>query len=103
MSNDERLRWITNPPTLDTYSFHVRLADTPTGTIATLYAEGRCDRKRRNLWTYSETIEAFGGRYGVHDLLTHISMVAVQDRPTTEQALTRGLVGSAWDQPELPF
>ena len=101
--NPDRLRWITNPPTLDQFTFRVDLADSPTGTYATLWAEGRCRRKRGALWTYNETIGLEGGRYHLSDLVTHLSLVATQDRPTSEAALTRGLIGSAWDQPELPF
>lgn len=82
---------------------NVRFAQTPSGVLATLYAEGRCDRKKTALWTYSETIEVFGGRYALSDLVTHLSLVVSQDRPTSDTALTRGLVGSAWEQPELPW
>lgn len=99
-----RLQWITTrPPTLDAFSINVRLAETPTGTLATLWGSGTCDRKRGTLWTYQETIGLDADRYSCHDLISHLVLVALQDRPTTEQALTRGLLGSAWEQPELPF
>lgn len=101
--DQDRLRWITKPPTLDHWSLNVRFAETPTGTLATVYAEGRCDRKRSSLWYHHETIPVEHGRYSLHDLITHLSMVVAQDRPTTNQALTRGMMGAAWEQPELPF
>lgn len=101
--NEERLRWITRKPTLDQVRAVVDLADTPQGTIATVFIQGLCTRKRGSLWTYSETIQVDGGRYNLSDLVTHVMLVAGQDRPVSEQELTRGLVGSAWEQPELPF
>lgn len=99
----DRVQWITRPATLDRFSLTVTLADTPTGPIATLWAAGQCNRKRGNLWVYDETCPAEGGRYSLVDLVTHLTLVAVQDRPTSNKALTQGLVGSAWEQPELPF
>lgn len=101
--DQDRLRWITKPPTLDAYEIKVDLIDTPTGPMATVWAGGRCRRRRGWLWTHTETFALANGRYGVHDIVTHISMVAEQDRPTTNADLTRGLIGSAWEQPELPF
>lgn len=98
-----RLQWITRPPTLDSFGISCRFAQTPTGLLITLYAEGRCDRKRGTIWTYNETIEADQDRYSAPDLVHHLALVAIQDRPTTDLALTRGLCGSAWEQPELPF
>jgi hypothetical protein len=101
--DQDRLKWITRPATLDAYEIKVDLAETPTGTVATVWAAGTCKRKRGYLWTHTETFVLGDGRYGVHDVVTHISMVAEQDRPRTNQELTRGLIGSAWEQPELPF
>lgn len=102
MDND-RLRWITKPATLDRYEVRVEFAETPSGTFATVWAAGYCARKRGTLWTHTETVAVENGRYSVHDLVTHLSMVAEQDRPTTNAALTRGLCGAAWEQPELPW
>jgi hypothetical protein len=99
----ERLRWITSPPTLDAYKIDVRFAETPQGTLATLYAEGRCDRRRGTLWTHTETIEVAPGRYTLNDLVTHISLVCSQDRPISNVGFTRAMTGACWEQPELPF
>lgn len=98
-----RLQWITKPPTLDAYEIKVTFADIPGQSVATVWAAGTCRRKRGYLWTHTEVVPVSDNRYTVHDLVTHLSMVAEQDRPTSDGALTRGLLGSAWEQPELPF
>ena len=101
--NEDRLRWITRPPTLDAFTIGARFAQTPTGLLITLHAAGACDRKRGAIWTYNETIGVDEGRYSAADLIHHLALVAIQDRPSTDLALTRGLCGSGWEQPELPF
>lgn len=102
MDND-RLRWITRPPTLDSWEVRVEFAESPTGTYATLWAAGRCKRKRGHLWVHTETVGVEPDRYSLHDLITHLSMAVEQDRPTSNAALTRSLCGEAWEQPELPW
>lgn len=102
MDND-RLKWITKPATLDSFEIKVDLLNGPEGPYAVVWAAGSCKRKRGYLWTHTETVALASGRYSVHDLVTHLSMVAEQDRPTSNQALTRGLCGAAWEQPELPW
>lgn len=101
--DEERTRWITRKATLDSWELRIDFAATPTGTYATLWAAGRCARKRGTLWTHTETVEVAPGRYSIHDLVTHLSLVCEQDRPTSNQALTRALCGAAWEQPELPW
>lgn len=101
--NEDRIRWITKKPTLDSWECKVRFADTPSGPVATLWAAGRCDRKRGYLWTHDETVAIGPGRYTIHDLITHLSLAVEQDRPVTNVELTRALCGEAWEQPELPF
>lgn len=101
--NEDRLRWITRPATLDAWQMTVTFAETPTGTLATVWAAGSCARKRGALWTHTETIQVDPGHYNLHDLVTHLSMVVEQDRPTSNKALTEALCGTNWDQPELPF
>jgi len=101
--DEDRMRWITKPATLDAYEIKVTLADLPGQSIATVWAAGTCRRKRGYLWTHTEVIEVGNARYSLHDLVTHLSMVAEQDRPTSDAQLTRALLGSAWEQPELPF
>lgn len=98
-----RLQWITSPKTLDGWECRVRFSDTPSGTIAHLWAAGTCDRRRGYLWTHEESVPVDGNRYSLHDLITHLSIAVEQDRPTSNAALTRSLVGEAWEQPELPW
>lgn len=102
MDND-RLQWITKKPCLDTWVCSVTFSDTPSGTLAHLFASGQCNRKRGNLWTHEETAPVAPGRYSIHDLVTHLSMAVEQDRPTNNRELTRALCGEAWEQPELPW
>lgn len=99
----ERLRWITSPPTLDSFQITGRFVPSPSGLLLDLYADGRCDRKRSTLWTHSELVEVGGDRYQASDLIHHLALVILQDRPNSNVALTRGLCGAAWEQPELPF
>lgn len=99
----ERLQWITRPATLDGWQVTVTYSETPSGTIATVWAAGSCSRKRGALWTHSETVAVDGDRYHASDLVHHLALVCDQDRPANDRQLTRALLGAAWDQPELPF
>lgn len=101
--DQERLRWITPRPTLDDFEIRVSLAETPSGLLATVWAAGYCRRKRGTIWTHSETIAVETDRYAAGDLIHHLALCSLQDRPNSNAALTRALIGSAWDQPELPF
>lgn len=101
--DQERLRWITRQPTLDTWECRVTFSAGPTGVIATLWAAGRCNRKRGHLWTYEEAYEVGKDSYSLHDAITHLSLVCEQDRPTSRTSLDRSLVGEHWEQPELPW
>lgn len=101
--DEERLRWITKPKTLDGWECRVTFNKTPEGVLAHLWAAGTCDRRRGYLWTHEEVCPVGGSRYSLHDLLTHLSMAVEQDRPTSNQELTRSLCGEAWEQPELPW
>lgn len=101
--DQDRLRWITNQATLDAWECKVEFADTPTGSVATVWAAGTCRRKRGYLWTHTETVAVASERYTLHDMLTHLSMAVEQDRPTSGESLTRALCGEAWEQPELPW
>lgn len=101
MDND-RLRWITRPATLDSWQSTVTYAHTPSGVIATVTVLGFCNRKRGSLWQHTESLMAGGGDYSADDLLLHVSMVCSQDRPANQAQFDRAMVGAAWDQPTLP-
>jgi len=101
--DEERLRWITRRATLDRWTLTVEFIDTPEGVLASVWATGECKRKRGHLWTHAETVALEHERYTAHDLISHLSLVAAQDRPINNAQLTRGLCGAAWEQPELPF
>lgn len=101
--DEDRLRWITKPATLDYWTMQVTFSDVPGACVATVFVAGHCRRKRGAIWTHTETIECEGGRYSLHDLISHLSLAIEQDRPTTDRALTRAMVGEAWEQPELPW
>lgn len=101
--NQDRLRWITRPPTLDRWEMGVRYSKTPTGMVGVLTVMGYCDRKRGALWSYSETHACSGTDYGLSDAILHLALVLEQDLPATEAALQASLIGQNWVQPELPF
>lgn len=87
------MRWITHPPSLDRYEIGVRVANTPTGRVATVTATGYSDRKRGALWIVSETLPADHGPYAAHDYVSHICLVCMAERPFTQQQMDSALVG----------
>lgn len=101
--DNERLRWITPPPTLDMLRLSLRYSAVPEGTLVHVHASGHCDRKRGTLWTLNEAELAGKARYDATDLVHHIALACVQSRPVTEASLQRALTGGYWEQPELPF
>lgn len=101
--DQERLQWITKRPTLDGYTVRVDFADTPSGAMPSVYVEGRCNRKRFALWRHSEFLPEQGGGYTLSDFMCHLALALSVDRPTTQAAFERSMVGESWDQPELPF
>lgn len=101
--DQDRLRWITSPKTLDSWQVKVTTCRTPSGPMGTLWVAGSCDRKRGYLWTYTETFPLVDGSYALSDALLHVELVCEQDRPASQVEFERAMIGANWEQPELPF
>jgi hypothetical protein len=97
------LDFITKPPTLDRWEITARTCrDTPQ-VLVEITVTGWCARKRRALFVHTEIVAPQFEPMKVSDITHHLALVLEQDRPTSHDALTRGLLGEHWDQPELPF
>lgn len=101
--DQERLQWMTKKNTLTSWEFKVEVSKTPSGPVATLWAGGRCNKRRGYLWTHTETLPVRHADYGLSDLVMHIEMVCEQEAPATQEVFERAMVGDHWEQPTLPF
>lgn len=101
MSN--RNDWITSPPTLDRWEVRVTPIASEGEPLWQLDAYGYCWRKRGPIWAYSEVCGESDGAMYVSDVVHHLALVCMQDKPASRAALEAGLVGEAWVQDELPF
>lgn len=95
--------FIVRPPTLDRWTIQRSMAMLAPAWVCEVTITGWCDRRRRPLFQWTEVVTADEGDLKVSDVVHHFALVAEQDRPTTNAAFHRGLVGEHWDQPELPF
>ena len=66
---------------------------------------GYASTKRATLWSTSESFECRNTvlDLAVVDVLQHVALVAIQDRPTTSSALELGLRGGAASDPPPPL
>jgi len=81
--------------------FDLRLARA--GEVAKVKVIGRSKTKRSNLWHLEEEFTP-GDQYGAADLIHHLALVALQDRPRNTDTLHRALRGGpAWEDVQLPF
>lgn len=64
---------------------------------------GRAHTQRADLWRHAETVGADQHMLTVSDIAHHMLLVALQDRPKTQQAFVDGLTGQGWEDVPLPF
>lgn len=95
---EERIRWITRPPSLDRFEVGVRFAATPAGVVATYTASGHCDRKRGALWIYSDSCPTGPGVYDLGDHLFTLGNALGEVRPVNKDEVERALTGQYWEQ-----
>lgn len=74
----------------------------PDGELS-ISAQGRADTKRTPLWSHEEHFRQERNDLSASDWVAHLVLVALQDRPTSAQALQDGLRGEGWEQLPMPF
>lgn len=71
---------------------------------ATVTVTGGAETKRTSLWSYAETMTGSRQVLAVPDVVHHVTVAVHQDRPTSQDALRRSLMGGiTWEKPELPL
>lgn len=95
--------FVVSSPTLDRWEVRVTRLPQSSGGHHEVAAIGWCARRRKPLWSHVEVVDTRGGAQRVSDVVHHLSLVCEQDSPVTLQGLLCGLLGEAWDQPELPL
>lgn len=93
--------------TLDRVEITLHLPTPRSDHRADIAARGWSTTKRGSLWTWQESwnpSEMHVEGYEPVDVVHHLLLVAVQDRPNTQERLSFGLGGGlSWSEPELPF
>lgn len=71
--------------------------------VTSFQAFGYSSTRRAHLWAESDEWEQTEQVHGLQvvDSVSHLLLVALQDRPTSQQFLEAGLVGEGWQQEEL--
>lgn len=90
---------------LESVTFALHLPRRANGYLTRLEAAGRASTSRSALWTVSETWTTDEQEAGLQptDALHHLSLIAVQDTPSSQEALFRALTGELYIQEELPL
>lgn len=99
---------IYGPPShdLEKLELSLWLPTTRNGRHTRLTVLGTCETKRGPLWTYSEAWQAHEVTNGFQpaDAVNLLTLAALQDRPSSQEALQRSLAPGAYhEEPELPF
>lgn len=88
---------IYGPPShvLHRVEFTLALPVRTNGYRSRVTAHGYSETKRGTLWSMSEQWEVSGRDHGLEpvDLLHHLALVSIQDHPTSQRELERGLRG----------
>lgn len=73
------------------------------GRTTKLEAHGRASTQRGSLWNVQETWsrDEIERGYQASDAISHLVLVSLQDRPTTQRQLELGLTGQGWEQLQL--
>lgn len=97
---------IYGPPShrLEVVHFRLALPLKRNGYLTSLAVKGESSTSRSSLWTISETWTPDEQEAGLQptDALHHIALIAVQDRPSSQDAMFRQLTGEPYIQEVLP-
>lgn len=90
---------------LEQVTFTLTLPEATNGHLTTITAAGRSSTCRTALWTMEQSWQRDEQAHGYQpgDALSHIVMVAMQDRPTGQRQVDACMVGEGWAQDELPM
>lgn len=88
---------------LEQVTFTLTLPRTTNGHLTTVSAAGRSSTCRTALWTAEESWQRDAQRHGYEpgDYVSHVVMVAMQDRPSSQLQVDACLVGEGWAQDPL--
>lgn len=90
---------------LETVTLTLHLPLRRNGYLTRLEASGRSSTKRGSLWSVSEqwTVDEQAAGLQPSDAVHHLALIALQDHPSSQEALFRQLTGQRWIQEELPL
>jgi hypothetical protein len=98
---------IYGPPNhvLTSVRFTLHLPTSENGSRYRLEAAGESVTSRGSLWSVKEVWERTDVTEGYQpcDSLHHLALVAAQDRPNTQDGLSKSLFGLGWEDVPLPF
>lgn len=64
---------------------------------------GRSQGQRADLWRHSETVGADEHSLVPSDIVHHLLIVSLQDRPRSARAFREAVSGQGWEDISLPF
>lgn len=83
--------------------FNVKLSFAQEGRLM-LLANGRSTSQRKDLWRYQEILTSPLDDLRMADVIHHLSLAVIQDRPRSDALLHQALRGgSAFEDVPLPF
>ena len=98
---------IYGPPShvLETVTFTLHLPLRRNQYLTRLEVRGEASTRKDRLWFVSETWTTEEQSAGLQpsDAIHHLALIALQDSPSTQEALFRQLTGERWVQEELPL
>jgi hypothetical protein len=96
---------IWGPPDheLETVTITLTLGTRRNGRHTKVQAHGSSSTRRVPLWSVSEAWTSGEVQAGLQpgDAIHHIALVALQDRPTSQNHMERSLMGEGWEQLSL--
>lgn len=97
---------IYGPPShqLETVTFTLQLPTRRNQYLTRLEVRGEASTKRSSLWSVSESWTPAEQEAGLQpaDALHHLALIALQDRPSSQEELFRQLTGEPHIQETLP-
>lgn len=83
----------------------VTLPSPENGHLTAVRILGETTTQRSSLWSESASWSADEVTNGLQptDWVAHVLLVALQDRPSNQEALDNGLIGQGWEDVALPF
>lgn len=98
---------IYGPPSHDLHRVEITLGLPlrTNGFRSRVTAHGYSATKRGALWSIQDQWELVGRDHGLEaaDLVHHLALVSLQDRPTSSTQLDRSLTGGYFDQEQMPL